>query len=71
MPIFEFECEVCGKSFEELVRSANAVEGVVCPQCQSGQVRKKISLFASKPAGGASNQSFSLSSPAASCSTST
>ncbi len=29
MPIFEFECKECGKPFEELVRSANAIDEVV------------------------------------------
>ena len=66
MPIFEFVCEQCEKPFEELVRSFNSVEGVICPQCGSAQVKKKISTFASKIAGGSS---FSLGSSASSCST--
>lgn len=66
MPLFEFTCSDCGKSFEELVRSASAVDEVICPACQSRQVRKKVSMFASKAAGGGS---FSLgSSTASSCS---
>lgn len=66
MPIFEFVCEQCEKPFEELVRSFHSVEGVICPQCGSAKVKKKISTFASKIAGGSS---FSLSSSASSCST--
>ena len=67
MPLFEFTCTDCGKSFEELVRSASAVSEVTCPACQSQQVRKKVSTFASKVSGGGS---FSLgSSAASSCST--
>lgn len=66
MPIFEFQCTECGKSFEELVRSANNVDGIVCPECHSTQVRKQISLFASTPGDGASLSSFSS---AASCNT--
>jgi len=66
MPIFEFVCEQCDKSFEELVRSFTSVEGVVCPQCGSVQVKKKISTFASKISGGSS---FSLGSSSSSCST--
>lgn len=67
MPLFEFICEDCGKVFEELVRSASHVSGVFCPACHSEQVKKKISTFASKLAGGSG---FSLgASSAASCST--
>ncbi len=52
MPLYEFNCTSCNRSFEELVRSAEAVNEVVCPQCGSRQVRRKISLFASKAVGG-------------------
>lgn len=67
MPIFEFVCAECGWPFEELVRSASAVDGVVCPACSSENVKKQISTFASKISGGSS---FSFNSaPASSCST--
>jgi putative FmdB family regulatory protein len=52
MPIFEFVCENCEKSFEELVRSANDTSMVTCPQCSSNQVKKKISLFSAQAPGG-------------------
>lgn len=51
MPIFEFMCTDCNEPFEELVRSANAIEGVDCPSCGSTHVKKMISTFASKVAG--------------------
>lgn len=54
MPIYEFACQECQKTFEQLVLSASAVGQVTCPSCGSPQVRKKMSTFASKPAGGAS-----------------
>lgn len=65
MPIFEFECAECGKRFEELVRSANAVDEVVCPGCRSQSVRKKISTFAAKVSGGSAS---SYGASAAACS---
>lgn len=65
MPIFEFVCEECGQFFEELVRSANSINEVICPGCQSERVTKKLSTFASKVAGG---NSFSPSQVAPSCS---
>lgn len=69
MPLFEFVCSDCSQSFEELVRSASAIDGVICPKCGSSQVSKKISTFASRVSGGGS---FSLgASSAASCSTGT
>lgn len=65
MPIYEFNCSSCERSFEELVRSAEAVHEVVCPKCGSQHVRRKISLFASK-----SNGSSALTgASAAACST--
>ena len=67
MPIFEFECSDCDREFEELLFNTGAVSTVTCPECGSSQVNKKISMFASKAAGGSS---FSLGSPAAaSCNT--
>lgn len=67
MPIYEFDCHDCHKSFEELVFSASRIDDVTCPKCGGKQVKKKMSTFASKIAGGGS--SFSLGSSAASCST--
>lgn len=67
MPLFEFVCSGCGNQFEELVRSASVIDEVVCPACRSGEVKKKVSTFASKVSGGGS--SFSLGSSSAACST--
>ncbi|MCJ7535795.1 MAG: zinc ribbon domain-containing protein [Anaerolineales bacterium] len=64
MPIFEFVCQDCGTPFEELVRSANSVGEVSCPFCESSQVAKQISTFASRVNGTGSSYS---SAPAASC----
>lgn len=66
MPLFEFFCSRCGSSFEELVRSADAIDQVRCPACESTEVQKKISTFASRSAG---SRTSAYSSPAASCST--
>ena len=66
MPIFEFVCKDCGTPFEELVRSANTVGEVVCPFCESSQVAKQISTFASRVNGTTSSYS---STPTASCNT--
>ena len=68
MPIYEFACSKCGRSFEELV-SISKIDEVVCPKCGSGQVKKKMSTFASKPAAGGSSFSLGSSSSSASCGT--
>jgi putative FmdB family regulatory protein len=65
MPIFEYVCETCGQEFEELVFGSNSANGVSCPGCSSVEVKKKISLFASR---GDGNNSASFS-DAAACST--
>lgn len=63
MPIYEFICDECGQTFEELLRSTEEIRSVVCPNCASEHVKKKISTFASKVSGGSS---FSFDSSAAS-----
>lgn len=45
MPIYEFECQECQATFEELVRMGNNGEGMQCPKCGSASIRKKISTF--------------------------
>jgi putative FmdB family regulatory protein len=67
MPIYEFVCKECAKNFEDLVLSSSQINEVICPVCGSGQVKKKMSTFASKPAQGSG--SFSFKANAASCST--
>lgn len=52
MPIYEYICEKCGASFEELVRNVNEVPN--CPECESDQVHKRMSAPASQH-GGAPN----------------
>ena len=66
MPLFEFQCTDCKDEFEELVRSSAAVTEVKCPHCGSQQVKRKLSLFASKVSGGGS---LAPAPAASSCST--
>ena len=41
MPVYEFECEECGKRFEELTSSDT--RSLPCPRCASAQTRRLIS----------------------------
>ncbi|ABO49706.1 putative regulatory protein, FmdB family [Desulforamulus reducens MI-1] len=42
MPIFEFSCKACGKVFEKL-QLVGREDKVMCPDCASENVEKKIS----------------------------
>ena len=64
MPIYEFQCNDCGQPFEELIFSSKAITGVVCPSCESTQVEKMISTFATKVSGGSSYSYNTSSAPA-------
>ncbi len=44
MPIFEYACEDCEKTFEALVLDSG--EAVSCPSCKSMRLRKLISAHA-------------------------
>ncbi|WP_018294350.1 FmdB family zinc ribbon protein [Mariprofundus ferrooxydans] len=41
MPIYEFRCKACDRTFETLVR--NSREQVVCKHCGSSELQKMIS----------------------------
>ena len=45
MPMFEFTCKDCSKSFEELVFTTDSVDEVTCPTCKSHSVAKRLSAF--------------------------
>ncbi|MGA7991395.1 MAG: zinc ribbon domain-containing protein [Thermoanaerobaculia bacterium] len=47
MPLYEFTCEECGATFEELVAAGLDRHGVTCPECGSEEVEKLVSRFAS------------------------
>ena len=47
MPIFEFTCRKCKHNFEELISHAELEAGELkCPACQSKQVERGLSAFA-------------------------
>ncbi len=46
MPIYEFKCNECGEQFSEMRKMGDA-QGVICPNCTSTNVKKKMSVFAS------------------------
>jgi len=47
MPLYEYKCSSCGKSFEELVSFSEADLTPTCPNCGEDNTQKKISAAAS------------------------
>jgi putative FmdB family regulatory protein len=47
MPLYEYTCQECGHRFEVLQRIGEGPEGVECPQCESENIEKEFSTFAS------------------------
>lgn len=50
MPIYEYTCQQCDHRFETIV-FPNDGDEVVCPQCNSVQVKKLVSAGAIRPEG--------------------
>jgi putative FmdB family regulatory protein len=48
VPIYEFVCKSCGHRFEELVGThvGRAAADVVCPECDSAEVERRLSTYA-------------------------
>ena len=44
MPLYEFDCRACGRTFEKLVRVGGEAD-VGCPECGRPDVRKRPSAF--------------------------
>jgi putative FmdB family regulatory protein len=46
MPIYEYDCQSCKKTFEKLVKSMSSKDKPACPDCGSKQTSRKLSAFA-------------------------
>lgn len=45
MPIYEYQCNRCGKEFEQLVFSSDREEKFVCPSCGEKDTSRVLSCF--------------------------
>lgn len=54
MPIFEYTCSKCGKTFEKLVLGSRK-EPPVCPHCGTQKVTQQLSTFAGHSTGAQSS----------------
>ncbi|MDQ6877816.1 MAG: zinc ribbon domain-containing protein [Candidatus Dormibacteraeota bacterium] len=55
MPIYEYRCESCSKTFDLLTRFAERDVAQVCPACESTRTRVLVSSFAFAGAGDSSS----------------
>jgi putative FmdB family regulatory protein len=63
MPIYEYTCKACDRSFEELVMRRSDEDEVRCPACKGRRVEKKIS----RPAAARSSADGGGAAPSAGC----
>jgi putative FmdB family regulatory protein len=68
MPLYEYRCEKCGKTFEKFRRMSEADQKTECPFCSSQDAERQLSTFATggsgngggcaAPAGGGARSRF-------------
>ena len=51
MPLYEYRCRECGKRFEMLRRMQDADRETECPDCQSEEIERLLSTFATGACG--------------------
>ncbi len=59
MPIYEYACAPCGKSFEELVIRKSDEAEVKCPACGSADVARQMSRPAATRGGSGGGEPYS------------
>jgi putative FmdB family regulatory protein len=52
MPIYEYACAPCGKTFEEFIIRKSDEADVKCPSCQGREVTRQMSRPAAARVGG-------------------
>jgi putative FmdB family regulatory protein len=45
VPLYEYECQKCGKLIEFLQNRSDSDKDVKCPECGSSEMRRKFSTF--------------------------
>ena len=58
MPLYEYRCAACGKTFEILRRFQDTDLGLKCPKCLSEEIERIISSFATGGCGGGTGRGF-------------
>jgi len=52
VPLYEFTCNACAHTFEELARMGSTGEGLNCPSCGKSPVTKRMSTFYGRSSSG-------------------
>jgi putative FmdB family regulatory protein len=47
MPIYEYICNACKKTFSLIQKIGTSEKDTVCPQCGATDIKKKFSVFSS------------------------
>ncbi len=58
MPIYEYACPSCEKSFEALIIRRSDEAEVACPTCKSPEVKRQMSRPAATRSGGGGDAGF-------------
>jgi putative FmdB family regulatory protein len=45
MPLYEYHCDACDSEFEKRRAIKDADAPIECPECESAEVTRKVSLF--------------------------
>jgi len=45
MPIYEYQCQACGKDFERLFFAGDDEGQIACPHCGAKKCRRQMSAF--------------------------
>ncbi|MBV8205684.1 MAG: zinc ribbon domain-containing protein [Acidobacteria bacterium] len=64
MPIFEYQCNECGKQFEAIVYGDNQP---ACPECQGTKLQRQLSVFAVAGSSKGSGAEFASGGACGSC----
>ena len=58
MPMYEYHCEDCDATFEQLRKMSDADKELECPYCKSIHVVRQISVFATGGCGSGGGGGF-------------
>lgn len=58
MPVYEYRCQECGRTYEQIRRMSDADCDLECPSCASHQVERLFSAFATKGCGAGAGSRF-------------
>jgi putative FmdB family regulatory protein len=58
MPLYEYQCRACGKSFEMLRRMQDADKDLQCPDCESDEIERLLSTFSTSGCSASSSGRF-------------